>query len=87
MQDARRKRLAMRAMRRGIKEMDLILSDYTGRKLAAMDTAGLDLFEALLDENDHDILGWITGQIATPPAFAPLIGDIRAGAVGLTRPV
>ncbi len=87
MDDVRRKRLAMRAMRRGIKEMDLILSDFAGRRLATMDSAGLDEFEALLDENDHDVLGWITGQIAVPPEFAPLIVDIRQGAQGLTRSV
>ena len=84
--DARFGRLRTRSMWRGIREMDLILRDFASRELAAMDPAELDLYEALLAENDHDILAWITGATPTPAAFAPLIDRIRHGAVGLTRP-
>lgn len=70
------KRLAMRSMRRGIKEMDLILSAYGDRSLAGMSDAGLDLYEALLEENDHDLYQWVTGQVAVPDAYGDLIADI-----------
>ena len=39
----RLKRLAMRSMRRGIKEMDVILSAYADARLPAMHAADLDL--------------------------------------------
>lgn len=84
--EARLGRLRTRSMWRGIKEMDIILRDFAGRHLAAMNPAELDLYEALLAESDHDLLAWITGATDTPARFAPLIDRIRAGAVGLTRP-
>ncbi|TNC71618.1 succinate dehydrogenase assembly factor 2 [Rubellimicrobium roseum] len=84
--EARLGRLKTRSMWRGIREMDLILRDFAGRELAAMPPADLDLYEAMLAENDHDLLAWIIGSAPTPPRFAPLIDRIRAGAVGLTRP-
>ena len=73
----RLKRLAMRSMRRGIKEMDLILSAFAGAHLDAMDAAGLTRYDALLDENDHDLYQWVTGQVAAPADYAVLIGDIQ----------
>ena len=76
--EARLKRLAMRAGRRGIKEMDLILGAYAADRLAGMDGPALDLFDALLGENDQDLLIWVTGQAPAPPRFAPLIAEIAA---------
>lgn len=70
------KRLKMRSMRRGIKEMDLILTAYADENLAQMDAAKLDLYDALLNENDQDLYQWVTGQVAAPPPFGPLIADI-----------
>ncbi len=70
------KRLKMRAMRRGIREMDLILSTYADRHLEAMDDAALMAFDALLDENDQDLYGWVTGRVDPPVAHRGLIGDI-----------
>jgi antitoxin CptB len=72
----RLRRLEMRANRRGIKEMDIILGRYAGRRLRAMDAPALDLFDALLEENDQDLYQWVTGQSAAPERFAALIGDI-----------
>lgn len=76
------KRLRMRSMRRGIKEMDLILSAYAEARLGGMDDAGLDGYDALLEENDHDLYQWVSGQAAPPARHAALIGDIRAGLPG-----
>ena len=70
------KRLHMRSMRRGIKEMDLILQAYAERNLAAMDSAGLETYDALLHENDQDLYQWVTGQVAAPERFGDLITDI-----------
>ncbi|MEO0765622.1 MAG: succinate dehydrogenase assembly factor 2 [Pseudomonadota bacterium] len=74
--DHRLKRLHMRSMRRGIKEMDLILSAYASAHLAAMSDAQLDTYDALLNENDQDLIRWVTGQEPAPKELAALIGDI-----------
>ena len=72
----RLKRLHMRSMRRGIKEMDLILSAYAGAHLGEMDDARLDIYDALLNENDQDLIRWVTGQEAAPDKFSAMISDI-----------
>lgn len=71
--DARRKRIAIRAWRRGIKEMDLILGGYADAELPGMDEDQLALFEAVLGENDHDLFQWVTGQSEAPERFRPLM--------------
>ncbi|WP_171177425.1 succinate dehydrogenase assembly factor 2 [Ruegeria sp. HKCCA4633] len=74
--EVRIKRMKMRSMRRGIKEMDIILSAYADRNLADMDDAGLDVFDALLHENDQDLCQWVTGQVPPPQKFADLVSNI-----------
>ncbi|MEX0370740.1 MAG: succinate dehydrogenase assembly factor 2, partial [Tateyamaria sp.] len=74
--DHRLKRLHMRSMRRGIKEMDLILSTYAGRHLADMTDDQLDVYDALLNENDQDLYRWVTGQEDAPAHLAALIADV-----------
>ncbi len=74
--DVRIKRMKMRSMRRGIKEMDLILSAYADRNLHEMDAAGLDTYDALLHENDQDLYQWVTGQAQPPQSYVDLIADI-----------
>ena len=64
-------------MRRGIKEMDLILSAYADARLDAMSEDDLDRYDALLNENDHDLYQWVTGQTPAPEDCAPMIADIR----------
>lgn len=74
--EARIKRLKMRSMRRGIKEMDLILSAYADRTLPGMHDAALELYDALLSENDQDLYQWVTGQSAPPDRYEALIAEI-----------
>ena len=72
----RLKRLHMRSMRRGIKEMDLILSAYAQAELEGMSPDTLDTFDALLNENDQDLYAWVTGQAPAPDHFAPMVAEI-----------
>ncbi|AAV94558.1 TPR repeat family protein [Ruegeria pomeroyi DSS-3] len=74
--ETRIKRMRMRSMRRGIKEMDLILSAYADRSIEAMDAGALDLYDALLHENDQDLYQWVTGQVSAPDRYRDLIADI-----------
>lgn len=75
--EIRLKRLGMRSMRRGIKEMDIILSRFAEAELGALDAAGLDRYEALLDENDQDLYQWVSGQMDAPEDHADLVARIR----------
>ena len=83
--DIRLKRLFMRSMRRGIKEMDLILDAYARAHLSKMTDAELDLYEALLNENDQDLYQWVSAQTDAPENLKALVADIAAGATGVVR--
>ena len=84
--DIAERRLAMRSMRRGIKEMDLILSDFAGRHLAVLSDDELALYDQLLEENDHDIYAWVNGQTEAPGLYAAMVVQIAKGAKGIVRP-
>lgn len=75
--DTRLKRLHMRSMRRGIKEMDLILSGFWAENGASLGADDLDLYEAMLSENDQDLYKWVSSQQDPPARFAPLIARLR----------
>jgi antitoxin CptB len=81
--DTRLRRLAMRSSRRGLREADLILGAFARARLGALGPAELDLYERLLEENDQDLLGWLTGREAAPADFAALVARIADEAPGL----
>lgn len=70
------KRLKMRSMRRGIKEMDIILTAYADAHLEGMSDDELERYDALLSENDQDLYQWVTGQVKTPDEHAVLVADV-----------
>lgn len=72
----RLKRLRMRSMRRGIKEMDIILSAFADDHLASMSDAELLQYDSLLNENDQDLYQWVTGQHSPPDELADLVTRI-----------
>ena len=80
------KRLRMRSMRRGIKEMDLILQAFAEAYLDGFSAGDLALYDQLLSENDHDLYGWIGGQVPTPVRYLDMVTRIASGANGVTRP-
>ncbi len=65
----RRKKLRIRAWRRGFKEADLILGRYADQTLERMSPADIADFDTLLDQLDADIYSWVIGSAPTPPAF------------------
>lgn len=81
--DTKIRRLKMRSMRRGTKEMDLILQSFAERHLDQMDAAGLAHYDTLLEENDLDLYRWISGQDAAPDRFSALIAKIAAISTGI----
>ena len=64
--DARRKQMLYRANHRGIKEMDIMLGGFAEARIGGLSDGELDLFEALLEESDRDLLTWFTGEVAVP---------------------
>jgi antitoxin CptB len=74
--ETRLKRMRMRSMRRGTKEMDILMMRFAEAHLDAMSEAELDLLDRVLEENDQDLYTWITGQKPAPADLAPLIDRI-----------
>jgi antitoxin CptB len=78
--EVRRKRLTLRSWRRGMREMDLLLGPFAEAALPGMDGARLDLYEALLAENDQDLWAWVIGRTAAPQHYHALLAAITKAA-------
>jgi antitoxin CptB len=76
--EARLKRMTMRSWRRGTKEMDLVLGPWADAHLAGLDGGTLDTYDALLEENDQDLMAYIFGQQEPPARLAGLLAQIAA---------
>ncbi len=75
----RLKRAHWRANHRGTKEADMLVGGFAARYLAAMTEAELTWFEALLEEQDVDILAWAFGTAEPPAELAgPMLERLRA---------
>ncbi len=78
-EDIRRKRIRIRAWRRGIREMDLILGGFADAWLDELDEADIAAFEALLDAHDDAAFRWFSGAEPPPAAYdTPLFRKIAA---------
>jgi antitoxin CptB len=64
--DARIKRLHYRAWHRGTREADYVVGGFFDRYHADWNDADLSWFEALIDEQDVDILAWALKTGAVP---------------------
>lgn len=84
--EARLKRMAMRSWRRGTKEMDLVLGPFADANLARMTGDELDVYDALLAENDQDLMAWLLGQTAPPERFQTLLARLAGFAETRLRP-
>ncbi|HOA48274.1 MAG TPA: succinate dehydrogenase assembly factor 2 [Novosphingobium sp.] len=66
----RLRRLKFRAWHRGTREADYMIGCFFDRYGASWGEAEIAWFEALLDEEDVDIMGWALGTLAIPPEYA-----------------
>ena len=64
--DLRSRKATYRGSHRGTKESDLVVGGFFDRFSAGWNEADLSWFEALMDEQDVDIMAWATGA-AVPP--------------------
>ncbi|HET6969729.1 MAG TPA: succinate dehydrogenase assembly factor 2 [Phenylobacterium sp.] len=77
--DARLRKLKLRAWRRGFREADLILGPFADRHVQDFSAAELDWFEALLEQPDPDLYAWILERTPTPAQFdGPLMQKLKA---------
>jgi antitoxin CptB len=82
-----RKRLAWRASRRGIKEMDIIVGGYADAHLPSMSAKDLVVFEALLEIPDQQLLSWVTRQEDVPVELRnPMLMAVLAFRSELVKP-
>jgi len=72
----RLKRMKMRSWRRGTKEMDMILGPFADSELAGLDADALASYDQLLEENDHDLYQWVSGQRAAPEALRDMLDRV-----------
>lgn len=63
-------RAKFRAWHRGTREADYMIGGYFDRYHAGWDETGLAWFEALLEEDDVDVMAWALGVQEAPPRFA-----------------
>lgn len=66
--DTRRRKARFRSWHRGMREADLIMGGFADAEIGALSGAELDEFEGLLDVPDADLVRWVTGEAAVPPA-------------------
>ena len=66
---ARFSRAKFRAWHRGTREADYMIGGFFDRYHAQWDEAALAWFEALLDEDDVDIMAWALKARPVPPEY------------------
>jgi len=76
---ARLKRLHYRAWHRGTREADLLIGGFFDSHASGWSDAEIDTFEALLEEQDVDIMAWAFGTAPVPERWAgTLMAALRA---------
>lgn len=65
--ELRRKRLYYQSCHRGSKEMDIVFIRFADGVLPSLNEAEMDMYEALLQEQDVDLWRWFTNEAPLPP--------------------
>ena len=68
--DERLRRLKFRAWHRGTREADYTMGCFFDRYHASWNVTEIDWFEALLREEDPDVMGWVMGTEPVPTNYA-----------------
>jgi antitoxin CptB len=74
-----RKRLSIRSWRRGTKELDLILGQFSDKYLKELEISELKLYEKFLSNDDYLIYNWLFSKEDSPKIFKSLIKRIQEG--------
>lgn len=77
--DIRRRRIRIRAWRRGMREMDILLGRFVDAEIDRLDEAALEDLEALLEAPDDAAFRWLSRAAPVPPLYdTPLFRKIAA---------
>jgi len=71
----RKRRLLFRAWHRGIKELDLIFGNFIDANVSSFNDDDCSWFESLFEEQDHEILKWVTDGADVPEQFQGAMMD------------
>ena len=72
-------RLRFRAWHRGVREADMLVGGYFDRWHVAWNDDEMGWFEALLEEQDVDILAWAMGAADVPARWhGPMMNRLQA---------
>lgn len=76
--DLRLRKARYRATHRGTKEADLVVGGFFEKHHGTWDETALAWFEALLEEQDVDIMAWAFGTAAPPARLdGTLLQDLK----------
>ncbi|CAN5374477.1 succinate dehydrogenase assembly factor 2 [soil metagenome] len=77
--ETRLKRLRFRAWHRGTKEADLMVGGFFDAHGESWNDAEIAWFEALIEEQDVDIMAWAIGTAAIPERWdGPMMNTMRS---------
>jgi antitoxin CptB len=86
--DPRRRRILFRCWHRGIREMDLVFGQFAENEIANLSEAELDEFEAIMAEEDNDLVRWVMGTWPVPERFqTPMFARIAAFKPDFENPI
>jgi len=68
--------------RRGMKELDVLLTRYVNERFCGASNLEQDLFKELLETEDPVLYGYCLGGEKPPPRFTALIERITANSAG-----
>jgi antitoxin CptB len=68
--DARLRRIQFRAWHRGTREADYMIGGYFDRYSSGWGEKEIAWFEALIEEDDVDIMAWALGTQSVPQEYA-----------------
>lgn len=66
------------ASRRGMLELDVILTPYLESEFPQMEQQDIEHFKAFLTQDDPDLYAWLMGFETPKPEFSELTGKIRS---------
>ena len=76
--ETRLRRLRFRAWHRGVREADMMIGGFFEAHAEAWSGEQLAWFEALLEEQDVDIMAWALGTAAPPARFeGPMMAQLQ----------
>ena len=75
--ETRLKRLGFRSSHRGTREADMMIGGYFNARSHAWGEVEMDWFEALLEEQDVDIMAWAFKAAEVPEQWqGPMMDDL-----------